>query len=236
MPEAADALIRDLRARLAEAADPERAAVMQAYMKSEMPFHGIGSPALKRLTRDVFRTHPLDEHEWLTATSRLWDEATHREERYAVLALIRFGTHRAAATSTDRLDFYRHLVTTGAWWDLVDEIAQYLVGSVLHEHRTAVTPIVREWAEDSDIWVRRTAILCQERHKSETDTGLLDHVLSVNLEDSMHGRVFWTRKAVGWALREYAKTDPDWVRDWVTNHDGRLSGLTRREALKHLQS
>jgi 3-methyladenine DNA glycosylase AlkD len=233
MPTPGDALIRDLHARLAAAADPERAPQMQAYMKSQMPFHGIASPVMKRLTRECFAEHPLDESDWLATAATLWEEAEHREERYAALALIRLSTHRSAARSPERLPLYRHLATTGAWWDLVDEIAQHLVGEVLRTHRAEATPMVRKWADDQDLWVRRTAILSQNRHRAETDVDLLDQVLSANLEDSLHGRVFWTRKAVGWALREFAKTDPTWVRGWVTAHDDLLSGLTRREALKH---
>ena len=233
MSEPGDSLIRDLHERMLEAADPGRAPQMQAYMKSDMPFHGIASPVMKRLTRECFQAHPLDEAAWLAATKRLWDEATHREERYAALDLLRWPTHREAAAAPDRLPFYHHLATTGAWWDLVDEIAQHLVGPVLLAHRDRVTPVVTGWADDSDIWVRRTAILSQERHKAETDPALLDHVLNRNLEDSLHGKVFWIRKAVGWALREYAKTNPVWVRSWVVAHDNRLSGLTRRGALKH---
>ncbi|WP_328528969.1 DNA alkylation repair protein [Nocardioides sp. NBC_00368] len=233
MSEPGDALIRDLHERMAEAADPGRAPQMQAYMKSDMPFHGIASPVMKRLTRECFQAHPLDETAWLAATERLWDEATHREERYAALALFRWRTHREAAAHPDRLALYHHLAITGAWWDLVDEIAQHLVGPVLLAHRDRVTPVIAEWAADSDIWVRRTAILSQARHKAETDPVLLDRVLNLNLEDSLHGKVFWIRKAVGWALREYAKTDPVWVRSWVDDHDDRLSGLARREALKH---
>lgn len=233
MSEPGDVMICDLHERMARAADPERARQMQAYMKSEMPFLGISSPVMKQLTRECFQAHPLDETAWLSATERLWNEAVHREERYAALALLRWRTHRGAATNPDRLPSYRYLATTGAWWDLVDEIAQHLVGPVLLAHRDQVTSVVAEWADDGNIWARRTAILSQNRHKAETDPVLLDHVLNLNLEGSLHGQVFWIRKAVGWALREYAKTDPVWVRSWVADHDNRLSGLTRREALKH---
>jgi 3-methyladenine DNA glycosylase AlkD len=123
---------------------------------------------------------------------------------------------------------------TGAWWDLVDAIATRHVGDVLARFRPEVTPLLRTWAQDDDLWLRRTAVLAQLKHKDQTDTELLREVLEANLEGSLHGRDFFIRKALGWALREHARTDPDWVRAFVAAHEDRLSGLTRREALKHL--
>ena len=94
--------------------------------------------------------------------------------------------------------------------------------------------MLERWAVDDDLWLRRTAILAQLKRKDGTDLDLLRLALEQNLEDSLHGREFFIRKALGWALREHAKTDPDWVRAFVAEHEDRLSGLTRREALKHL--
>jgi 3-methyladenine DNA glycosylase AlkD len=128
------------------------------------------------------------------------------------------------------LDLYRHLIVTGAWWDLVDEIASHLVGGVLASYRPDVTPLMRAWAVDEDLWLRRTAVLSQLRHKADTDLQLLTLAIEANVDDPS----FWLRKAIGWALREYARTDPAWVRAEVSRLDGRLSGLSRREALKHL--
>jgi 3-methyladenine DNA glycosylase AlkD len=227
-------LVSDLRRRIAEAGDPGRAPQMQAYMKSAMPFRGVASPVLRVLCREAIAAHPLpDRAAWQAAVLELYDAAGYREERYAALAVAgdrRYREHRDPAS----LGMYRHLVVTGAWWDLVDTIATRHVGDVLARHRDAATPTVRAWAEDDDLWLRRTAVLAQLKHKEQTDTGLLREVLEANLEGSRHGREFFVRKALGWALREYARTDPDWVKEFVADHESRLSGLTRREALKHL--
>lgn len=227
-------VVRDLRRRIAEAGDPERAPQMQAYMKSALPFRGVAAPAMRVLCREAIAAHPLpDRDAWEAAVRELFDRAEYREERYAALALAghrRYRDHRDPAA----LDLYRHLVLTGAWWDLVDTIATHHVGEILGRFRPEVTPVVRRWAEDDDLWVRRTAVLAQLKHKDGTDTELLRDVLEANLEGSLHGREFFVRKALGWALREYARTDPDWVRTFVAEHQEDLSGLTRREALKHL--
>jgi 3-methyladenine DNA glycosylase AlkD len=223
-------LVEGVRAALAEAGDPERARAQQRYMKSEMPYRGLTAPQLKALLRPLLAAHPPPDREtWEAGIRALWDGATYREERYAAIALAR---HRAARTWQDpaALDLYRHLVTTGAWWDLVDVIAGHLVGDILAAHRAAGTPVIRAWAVDEDLWLRRTAVLSQLGHGPDTDTSLLHDVIDANVDD----RSFWLRKAIGWALRQYARTDPAWVRAEVDTLGPRLSGLSRREALKHL--
>ncbi|MGD9960034.1 DNA alkylation repair protein [Nocardioides sp.] len=222
--------IDDVTAALASAGDPERAVAQQRYMKSAMPYYGITSPRLKTLLRPILAAHPpSDRAAWEATVRTLWDDASHREERYAAIALAR---HRAARPwlDPDSLDLWRHLIVTGAWWDLVDEVATHLVREVLASHRGAVTPAVRAWASDSDLWLRRAAVICQVGLKDRTDLDLLRASIDANLDDTS----FWLRKAIGWALRDQARTDPDWVRAEVDRLGERLSGLSRREALKHL--
>ena len=166
----------------------------------------------------------------------LWEDATHREEWYAAVALLRHRAYRAWL-DPDLLPLLEQLVRTGAWWDVVDEIASHLVGQVLLDHRGVVTPVMDAWSVDDDsLWVRRTAMLAQLRHGEETDTDLLERVLVANLDDTAYGKDFFVRKALGWALRQHARTDAAWVRTFVSTHADRLSGLSRREALKHLGS
>ncbi|CUR58784.1 conserved hypothetical protein [metagenome] len=224
-----------VRAALAGAGDPVRAAQQQAYMKSELPFVGLSAPQLRALLRPLLvEERFVDRGSWEAAVLELWDDATHREERYAALALVR---HRAYQQwlDPDLLPVLEHLVRTGAWWDVVDEVAAHPVGQVLLDHRPAVTPVMDVWAvDDESLWIRRTAVLAQLRHQERTDTELLDRVLVANLDDTTFGREFFVRKAVGWALRQHARTDAAWVRTFVQTHADRLSGLSRREALKHL--
>ncbi len=227
-------LVGEIRRRIAEAADPARAPRMQAYMKSAMPFRGVASGPLAALCREVLGAHRLpDRAAWESAVRTLWDDAGYREERYAALALAGHRYYRGYQDPA-ALDLYRHLVVTGAWWDYVDPIAAHRVGDILRAHPAEVTPLLRAWAVDDDPWLRRAALLAQLGSKDRTDTALLAFVLERNLEDSAHGGEFFIRKAVGWALRQHAKTDPDWVRAFVAAHQDRLSGLSRREALKHL--
>jgi 3-methyladenine DNA glycosylase AlkD len=225
-----DDLVTAVRAALAAGGDPERAAQQQRYMKSELPYRGYTAPELRALLRPLLASYePVDRMTWERTVRALWDGATHREERYAAIAVAR---HRRARVwlAPESLPLFRHLVVTGAWWDLVDETAQHLVRPTLVAHRAALTPVLRAWASDEDLWVRRTAVICQLGLRADTDTDLLRHAIDLNVDDP----TFWLRKAIGWALRDYARTDPDWVRAEVSRHGDRMSGLSRREALKHL--
>ncbi|HTW15460.1 MAG TPA: DNA alkylation repair protein [Nocardioides sp.] len=226
-----DRLVEAIRSALAAAADPERAVGQQAYMKSTMPYRGVTLPALRRLLLPLLAEHPpADRESWEATILELWDEAAFREERYAATALVR---HRAAEPWRDRdaVPLARHLIVTGAWWDHVDELAVHLVGAALRADRAALTPVLRAWATDPEsLWLRRTAVMCQVGAQAEVDRDLLRFAIEANLDD----RTFWLRKAIGWALRDHARTDPDWVRAEVARLGDRLSGLSRREALKHL--
>ncbi len=230
---------------LASGADPERAVGQQRYMKSEMPYYGVTSAQLKRLLRPVIDSPSLaltSAAEWEVTVKALWDNATHREERYAAQALL--GHRRYAAwLRPSTLPLIRHLITTGAWWDHVDDLASHHVGSILRRDRAQGTPVLQQWAVaqgDGAMWLRRTAIIAQLGHKADTDLALLTEAIDANLETTAEGertafgREFFIRKAIGWGLRQHAYVDPDWVRDFVAQREARMSGLSRREALKHL--
>jgi len=224
-------LLDDLRRALGTAGDAVRAAGQQRYMKSAMPYWGLTSPVLRATVRPI-----LDEpayrietrQKWEGTIRALWDEATHREEWYAALAVARHRHYRRWRDS-DTMPLYRHLIETGAWWDVVDDIATHLVREVVLGNPEVEGLRMREWADDEHLWIRRSAVICQVGAKDRTDPVLLADVIEPNLSD----RDFFVRKAIGWALRDYARTRPEWVKTFVSSHES-LSGLSRREALKHL--
>ena len=121
------------------------------------------------------------------------------------------------------------MVVSGAWWDYVDEVA-HLIGDMLRDHPKTMKPVVRAWSTDASLWKRRVAIICQNSFKRDTDLRLLYGNIKPNLAD----RTFWIRKAIGWALRAYAWTDPAEVARYVREHEALLSGLSGREALKNV--
>ena len=222
-------LVTAVRDALAGAADPARAPDMQAYMKSTLPFRGVPKPVRVRVLRPVLAAHPVtDRGVWEATIRRLYDDAHYREERYAALAVLDVRAARAWR-DPDLVPLLEHLVVTGAWWDLVDDVAGHQVAPLLAAHPDVLAPLVRGWARCDDLWLRRTAILSQLGRGLGTDRELLTDVIEANAGSGE----FFHRKAIGWALRDLAWKDPDWVRTFVDAHPG-LSPLSRREALKHL--
>ncbi|QIG40670.1 DNA alkylation repair protein [Microbacterium sp. 4R-513] len=212
-----------IRAALRAAADAERAPGQQAYMKSAMPFYGVAVPEVRRLTRAAAQ-RTTDASALLSASRQLWDEASHREERYAAMALLALRPLRADPAV---LPLAEHMVRTGQWWDITDELAHRLA-EALDARPDETAALVRRWAVDDDFWMRRLAILAQLGRRDRVDPDLLTDAIEPNTADGE----FFIRKAIGWALREYARVQPDWVRRFVAHHD--LSALTVREALKHI--
>ena len=228
MPAATD--IRNaIGAALHAAADPDRAPQQQTYMKSEMPFLGVAVPQCRRIVASAFRTHPLpDADAWEAAILGMWREAAFREERYAAVELLTL-PRCSRWIEPRRVPLIEELVVTGAWWDYVDAIAGRAMGAMLAGHPQPTKTLLRRWARSDNVWKRRTAILAQLRSRQATDRKLLADVIELSIGE----RQFFLRKGIGWALREFSKTDPDWVIEFIATHGG-LSGLSRREALKHV--
>ena len=215
-----------ITAELEALADPALAPAMAAYMKvsenGTLPYLGIRRPVVRRTARALARG--ADDATMLATVTALWDGATHREERYAAQDLLGL---RWARGRLDLLDLHRHHVVTGAWWDHVDETVHRLA-ELVTAHPEEMAPTLRRWSVEDDRWLRRAAILGQLGLRDRVDLGLLADVIEPNRGDPE----FFVRKAIGWALREVARWDPDWVRSYVERNE--LSPLSRREALKHL--
>lgn len=220
-------LVTSVRQALRDHADPSIALGQQAYMKSTMPFLGVRVPLVRRVTKAAARSCPpadLDDLE--QSALELWNDAVFREERYAATALTALPL---AVGRLELMDLLQHMAVTGAWWDHVDEVA-HRVGAVLAAHPAEVEPLVRRWIASDDLWLRRLSIICQLDRKQDTDLTLL----TAAIDAAAGSPEFLLRKAIGWALRQQAKVDPDWVRDFVAEREHVLSGLSRREALKHV--
>jgi 3-methyladenine DNA glycosylase AlkD len=223
-------LLFEVRRALAAVADPRRAAGAQAYMKSAMPFHGVPAPLFRKTCRGVFAGRSFASAAgWRRAVLALWRGARYREERYAAIELA--GDRRFAAfQDMAALPMYEEMIVSGAWWDYVDAIATHRLGDLLRNHPRPMRKTMLRWSGDRDLWKRRSAILCQIRFKAATDLELL----YACIEPSLGSKEFFLRKAIGWALRGYAWTDPAEIRRYVREHAAELSPLSRREALKNV--
>ena len=230
MPELGDALINAIRTGLAEAADPLRAPGMQAYMKSAMPYRGVTSPINKPIFKNAIEAHPLpDAAAWAGTVRRLFNMAAYREERYGAIALLDHRLYREHRTLA-ALPLYEELIVGGAWWDIVDEVATGPLRDLLVAHPSEMGTAMREWSVSPDLWKRRSSIICQVGRRRSIDLQLLYACVEPNLAD----RDFFIRKAIGWALRDYAWADPEEVVRYVALNAARLSGLSRREGLKNI--
>jgi len=224
-----EAVRTELVARLRKAADPARAKAMQAYMKTTMAFWGIANPAVRTLCREVFSRHPVKAKEdWLAVARHLWRTAARREEWFAAIEWTGLRVARPWQ-QPDVLPLYEEMIVSSAWWDTVDVIAVHRVGAVLENAPAKVKPILLRWAKDDNLWKRRTAILSQLQFKDGAD---LDFLFAT-MAPSLTRKEFWLRKAIGWALRQQARVHEDEIVAFVRAHKDQLSGLSKREALKH---
>jgi 3-methyladenine DNA glycosylase AlkD len=201
--------------------DPEKAVAMAAYMKDQFPFLGIPSPERRVAQREAlgdWRTPTGDE---LATFARACWARDEREFQYAACdTLIR----HVKRLGPDALDLCEELITSRPWWDTTDALASRVVA--FHADR----PTLERWLTSGNLWLERTVIIHQLGYRDRTDEAFLFHACLTHAASTE----FFHRKAIGWALRQYAKTDPDAVRRFVAEHDDELSPLSKREALKHL--
>jgi len=203
-------------------------------MKSTMPYRGVPTPLMRTRVRAIFAAHPLATfEEWRDTVLALWRQAGYREERYAAIGLASWPKYRAFQT-LDALPLFEEMISTGAWWDYVDSLASRNIGELLRHYPKEMKPVLRGWAVSGDMWKRRSAILAQLNFKSETDLRLLYACIRPSLQPAPESAEFFLRKAIGWALRQYARIDPGEVKRYVEKNAAQMSGLTRREALKHV--
>ncbi|MEU7600677.1 DNA alkylation repair protein [Streptomyces sp. NPDC040724] len=222
----ADTLLSRLTRTYVPAADPGRAAAMTAYMKDVAPFLGIPTPLRRELSKAVTRDTPApSEADCAALALRCW-RLPEREYHYFAVDYLRRHVSRC---SSGFLPVVRHLIVTVPWWDTVDLLAAHTVGPLVAAD-PELAEVMDEWIEDEDLWLARAALLHQLRYKAATDTGRL---FAYCRRRAGHPD-FFLRKAIGWSLREYAKTDPGAVRAFVEAERGSLAPLSVREALKNL--
>jgi 3-methyladenine DNA glycosylase AlkD len=213
-----DALI----ALLDEKSDPVRAIQMAAYMKDKFEFFGIPAPERKKLSKAFIDEHKLSPS-YFSIAKHLFN-LPHRELHYIAMEL-----HFKAKKiwSENALQEIEWLICSKSWWDTVDFIASNCAGALLLKEQYNAREIAEKWNNSSDFWLVRTSLLFQLKYGEKTDKVLLRDLILPHHDN----KEFFIRKAIGWALRQYAKTNPKWVYDFVNKVH--LSPLSRKEALKH---
>ena len=195
-------------------------------MKDQFDYLGLPSPIRKELAKSFYAEHGYPTPEELRSVVEKCWHLTYREYKYFAMELMARMKKKAGH---DAIFLYEKLITDGSWWDTIDHLAPVLVGYHFQEYPEERGKYLNKWIASDNIWLQRSCILFQLKYKSDTDTRLLSSII-IELKDS---KEFFIRKAIGWILREYSKTDPGFVIRFVQNHD--LSGLSHREALKWLE-
>ncbi|WP_047243020.1 DNA alkylation repair protein [Chromobacterium subtsugae] len=215
----------ELRRRLEAAADPAKRPAMRDYMRGQFDFLGVATPARRKAAGAWIRSQDAAGPDgWLAAAETLWRQPE-REFQYVAVDLLARHAAELPAAALPRL---LALVAAKSWWDTVDGLAAWIIGELVHARRELQIDMDR-LSGDGDFWLRRVAILHQLYWKRDTDAARLFRYCAANAADPE----FFIRKAIGWALREYAYTDPDAVRGFVAAAP--LAPLSRREALKRIE-
>jgi len=202
----------------------ERARQMSAYMRNLFPFLGIQTPKRRELSREFLKEARKKQAVDWEFVKRCWAK---EEREYQYLALDYLKRMEKWLTARDTVKL-KELALDKSWWDTVDVIDK-LIGNIALNH-PKINEKLLEWSVADNIWLRRIAINHQRGRKEKTDTQLLEKVIVNNLGQTE----FFIQKAIGWALREYSKTDPEWVRRFIKKHEGKMAPLSIREASKYL--
>lgn len=215
-------LIESLR----QAAKPELAGPMEAYMKNRFPFLGIKKPERALLLKPFMKEAREARLEQIhRAVHTLW-ELPEREFHYTAMGLM---DQKKKAWDTERFALMESLITRNSWWDTVDHIAANQIGPYLLRHKPDFRrKTALRWSADDNMWLNRTALIFQLKYKEHTDAELLFSLA----ETHSQSKEFFIRKAIGWALRQYAYTAPEEVRAFLQCTT--LHTLSVREASKHL--
>ena len=195
-------------------------------MKHHFPFLGIKSPNRKELLKTFFSTYSVPEKSQLLEEVWTIYKMPEREYQYAAIALL---SKNQKLLTIEDLVFCEKLITEKSWWDSVDSIAPSIVGTIVMKNRENGEQIMKQWSDSDNMWLNRATILHQLKFKKETNEQLLIEIILAHADSNE----FFIQKAIGWVLREYAKTNPSFVQQFVGGND--LKPLSKREALKHIK-
>ncbi|MBD8067885.1 DNA alkylation repair protein [Bacillus sp. PS06] len=203
----------------------ENAIAMQKYMKDHFPFLGIKTPLRREIMKVFYSDTEILHQDFLPEFIELLWKKQEREFQYAALDYMNKSLKKI---NKNHLALLEQLITTKSWWDTVDAIAPHPVGKIAKESPEIIDQTIEGWATNDYLWLRRAAILYQLRYKEETDENRLYRYIILNADS----KEFFIQKAIGWALREYSKTNPDSVKKFIEGN--KLSKLSIREGSKYI--
>ncbi|UII34245.1 DNA alkylation repair protein [Fulvivirga ulvae] len=216
---------RELREYFKPHADKSKAFAMKKYLRGNFEFFGIQTPLRRNLARHFLKSHGLPS---ISELHQMVVELWTLPERELQLTAMDICEKLAKKVSEDHITTLEYMLTHKQWWDTVDLTAANLAGKYFKLYPENISSFIPKWQHTEDFWLNRSAILFQLKYKRDTDTALLAETILSHTSS----REFFIQKAIGWALREYSKTNPEWVRAFIQNN--RLANLSVREGSKHL--
>lgn len=218
-------LVSELSRQFKAAADPANAVFQKAYMKDHFEFFGIKTELRRKITNALFRQVVITDHKVLKHTvMQLW-KLPQREFQYAGQELL---YHCRKIWTAETIGLIEYCITHKSWWDTVDYLSTYGAGHWLTMFPGQTRQRSGSWNCSGDMWLNRCSILFQLKYKKNTDTSLLEeHIVRLS-----NANEFFIQKAIGWALREYSKTNPAWVRTFIRAQ--KLAPLSIREGSKYI--
>lgn len=209
---------------LYEKRNEENSVKMAKYMKNKFDFLGIPRSELKKIEKIYFKEIKSQEYIDYDFVNKCYED-THREFQYLSIDYL---INKKKFLTKEDIPFIKNLIITKSWWDTSDMIDRLIGDMALKD--TSINEIIIKWSKDENIWLRRVSIIHQLLRKEKTNTELLETIIVNNLENNE----FFINKAIGWALRDYSKTNKEWVSNFINKYKDKMANLSIKEASKYL--
>lgn len=215
---------QELKQNLIENSNPDLAKQMEKYLRNNFKFYGLKSPERRKSYHGLIKAEKKNKKIDWKFLDQAWSDS-HREAQYFVCDYLISLEKYLRFEDIDQIFNY---VKSKQWWDTIDSLIKPIGKIGLRDER--VNDLMLAWSKDNDFWVRRVAIEHQLLRKDKMNTELLEKILENNLNSSE----FFINRAIGWALRDYSKTNPAWVRKFIENHSSDMAPLSIKEGSKYL--
>ena len=215
---------QELKQKLIENSNPDLAKQMEKYLRNKFKFYGLKSPERRKSYHDLIKAEKKNKKIDWKLLDQAWSDS-HREAQYFVCDYLKKKEKYLTFEDIDQIFNY---IKSKQWWDTIDSLIKPIGKIGLRDER--VNDLMLIWSKDNDFWVRRVAIEHQLLRKDKMNIELLEKILENNLNSSE----FFINKAIGWALRDYSKSNPEWVREFIENHVSDMAPLSIKEGSKYI--
>lgn len=215
--------LNDIFAEFKKLKNDKKAIEMSAYMKNQFAFLGISASPRKEIENKIFKS-VYKENIDFKFTDKCYQNK-YREFQYTAIDYLNF---KKEYLNISHIEILKNYILTKSWWDTIDHLDKIVGDIALRDEK--VNRILLNWSLDENIWIRRVAIDHQILRKEKTNTELLEQIIINNFNQ----KEFFINKAIGWSLRDYSKTNPKWVRDFIKRHKNSMNNLSIREASKYI--